>query len=949
MSRPRTASAWFAWSGAVAVVAALVAWAALPEGGRAQERAAPLEAEPAEAAQAAPARSPGRGRTSRRSGRGAARAGRARTAEEPAAPLAQVAPAAKAAPAAPGQGPARRVVTWRALSALDDAAVELPNAVNAYRALLKSGALFNRNPFAKHAPPRDRLDLYVTRLADVRKRSFDLRRTLYLPPPAKVTYRVTVPAGGRLAFGHARHGLQASVQVTVDDAPVWQGAPQLRWQDVDLDLAKFAGREVALTFASQGRGHVFLSDPRVVAGDTSGKPNVLVIMVDTMAAWSLGCYGQKMPVSPRMDRLCKEGVRFDNAIAQANWTRPSVTSMLSSWQPGKIGISYNQFFGLDIAPERTRFYQQQPALAPLALSQAGYTTGALVNNLFLQGYHRYGVDMGFDQVVDYRTHVEDTVDITDDAIRFLRQNKDNRFFLFLNYNAPHVHYVPPSQYAQEVRRMNPRLGEKTSAYLGEVRYSDAEVGRLLTALDRLGLRDDTLVVLTADHGEVHDPRHGYRVQKTGRSSLYGHAVTMYDEELRVPLVLRWPGKLPAGTSVKAQVRHLDFTPSMFEAAGLPPSPKHQGQSFLGLARGEAEAAERVSFSEGRMMRAVRAGGYKFVWRLPGYERIARGGRSDHVPEELYDLTADPREYRNLAGVPAQAERLARLRALGREYAENLAVPGVVAPATRTAAQTPAGQLKDSIAASASSGANGANAASGSSAAGSAGALVAPVPAAAAKARSAPRPMRFHLLVVGDGTPRHFEGRVRIRGGIRHFRLSEHEAMDAVWREKDGSVRFRLDVKDDRDALWLEPASANSEDALELELTMDGKKDVPLRVGPYGLPLVEGGRIAGAELALLDAREAPPVRPGHELGAFLWREPGSGGIAAAGSGRAGASAAGSAALPRAASGSAADEESSAAEADERPAGGGDANKEVEGMLRDWGYIQEGAKKKASGAR
>jgi arylsulfatase A-like enzyme len=756
---------------------------------------------------------------------------------------------------------ATRGVVWRALDALGGAEVKAPRAVPGYRALLGGRTMVSRNPYAAHPPPRDRLDLLVTRLADVKRRAFDQRHALYLPPPATVRFRVAVPEAAvlRLALGGhlARVRIEAEGQTLLD-----RRVPQRGWDSVDLDLAPFAGRTVSLAFAAAGTGHAFLADPHIVAARPEA-PSVLVILVDTLATWAVGCYGQRLPITPNFDRLCREGTTFDQAIANANWTRPSLVSMLSSWLPGKVGISYNQFFGLDIAPERARFYARRPDLLPLQLRRGGWRAAAIVNNLFLQGYHKYGVDLGFDRVLDYRRHVEDTVDITDAAIAFLERHRDERFFLLLNYNAPHVHYVPPARFAREVQGLaRGRLASRTTAYLGEVRYTDEEVGRLLGALERLRLGRRTLVVLTADHGEVHDPRHAYRVVRTGRWSRFGHAVSMYDEEVRVPLVLRWPGSVPAGKRVSAQVRLIDLAPTLLDALGLPASSKHQGRSFLNLVRGEPDAEERIAFIEGRMMRAVRMGGFKYFWRLPGYEAIARGGRVERVPEELYDLRRDPREHRNLAGDPAQGERLARLREVGRRIQETDAVPDALARAPGAAPASPA-----------------------------------------------PGTTRVHLRVVGDGTPRRFEGRLSAPGGVRRFRLFAHEAMDAVWREPDGTLRFRFEVARGPDALWAEVAAAGE---IRLDLTMDGRP-APLRVGPYGLPLLGAGRIAGEDLSLLDAPAPPPLRPGRERGAFLWRDPPA-----------------RTAAP----------ETPPAEADEGTRVGGAAEREVEGILRDWGYIQGG---------
>lgn len=773
---------------------------------------------------------------------------------------------------------AGRGIVWRALDHLDTAELQIPRALAGYSALARSRVLFNRNPFARHAPPRDRLDLYVTRVIDLGKRAFDLRHALYLPPPARAQYRVTVPQEAKLQLGLGATGGRVTIRVLVDGQPLWsRPAPLGGWRDEEVDLAAFAGREVTLGLVSEGQGHAFLADPALSGGQPK-VGNILLIFVDALATWAVGCYGQRLPVTPRIDELCRQGTRFDHAIVNGNWTRPSMTSVFASWLPGRVGISYNQFFGLDIAPERARFYARAPDMFALRLRRGGYRTAAIVNNLFMQGYHRYGVDVGFEQVTDFRRHVEDTVDISDAAIRFLERHRNDRFFLTLNYNAPHVLYVPPARYAAEVRRMGGRLSPKTAAYLGEVRYSDEEVGRLLRALDRLGLSRDTLVILTADHGEVHDPRHAYRVVRTGRFSCYGHAVSMYDEEVKVPFIVRQPGVVPAGHRIAPQVRLLDVGPTLLDYAGLPPSPRHQGKSFLNLLRGEAEAEERVAFIEGRMMRAVRAEGFKYFWRLPGFEAIARGGQVRKVPEELYDLARDPREHHNLAGDPAQAERLARLRALGKRIQEQEAVPEV-GPADLAA------------------------------------------PAAPALGPSRPSGSRLHLRFVGDGQKRRLEGRLVAPGGVRRFRLSQHEEMDAVWREPDGSLRFRLHVKGDEDQLWAEVAPGNE---VRLELSLDGRPGAPLRVGPFGLPLVDPGRIAGEELALLDAAAPPPTRPGREVGVFFWREPRPLGAAPAepvlGP------------VPAA--------------ADERPEEPTAADREVEGMLRDWGYIQGEKKSRTS---
>ncbi len=438
-----------------------------------------------------------------------------------------------------------------------------------------------------------------------------------------------------------------------------------------------------------------------IAGAAAGRPNVLLISVDTLRPDHLSAYGYPRPTSPFLESLAAGGVRFDSAFAQASWTLPSHMSLLTSTYPQTHGVE---------AEERS-LGAAIPTLAEM-LRDAGYDTAAFVSWIYLKA--GYGFGRGFERYqellppaarVDSSTrHSIKAGAFVDRVERWARERArppaegDRRrpYFLFLHLFDPHMSYEPPLElarlfapqladvdggsygylyrYIRGVHPAAPRISGRElevarALYDGEIRATDDALARLFRVLGDQGLLDRTMVVFTSDHGEELD-EHG---------SMEGHQWTLYDEVLRVPLVVVLPGGEHRGRRVPQIVQSIDVAPTILEVAGLAPAAAFEGRSLLPLlADGGGAGWRGFAFSQIRrfnLKTSLRTAEHKLIYtqqptRLgaagtpvhPGFEPYALrpGGGL-----ELYDLRRDPGEQTDLfrAGDPAAGELLERLRAL----------------------------------------------------------------------------------------------------------------------------------------------------------------------------------------------------------------------------------------------------------------------------------------------
>jgi arylsulfatase A-like enzyme/Flp pilus assembly protein TadD len=368
----------------------------------------------------------------------------------------------------------------------------------------------------------------------------------------------------------------------------------------------------------------------------AGSVNLLLVTLDTTRADRLGCYGDRRAETPTLDGLAREGVVFDQAVAVAPVTLPSHASILTGLYPPRHGCRDNSDFRL---PERETTLAEH-------LAAQGYATEAVVAAFVLSG--ALGLAQGFDgydepsaapragvaagAAVRFEGHLERGARaVTDAAIAALGRAGTKPFFLWVHYYDPHQPYAPPSPWAERFR---------DRPYEGEIAATDAELGRLVAELRRRGDLDRTLVVVTADHGE-----------SLGDHGEETHGVFLYDSALKVPLLLRLPGTIPAGARSGVVTSGVDIVPTVLDLMGLPPIEGAHGRSIAAAARGQEQPPGDPVYAEAIYPERVYGWAPTFCLRDASTKFI-------EAPEpEIYDLAADPGERRNLASSrPADVAR-----------------------------------------------------------------------------------------------------------------------------------------------------------------------------------------------------------------------------------------------------------------------------------------------------
>jgi choline-sulfatase len=401
-------------------------------------------------------------------------------------------------------------------------------------------------------------------------------------------------------------------------------------------------------------------------------PNILLVTLDTTRADHLGAYGYRAAQTPRLDRLAAEGVLFERAVAAAPITLPAHVSLLTGSYPFIHGVRNNGNFSLnDTIPTLTT-----------ALHDRGYRTAAFVSAFVLD--RRYGLARGFDEYDDH-VQLERRGDRTAGAARdwLDAHARDTApFFVWLHLYDAHDPYDPPSPF---------REAFSEHPYDGEIAFTDRALGSLLDRLDQLGRLPATLIAIVGDHGE-----------SLGEHGEDTHAVFVYESTLRVPMILAWPGQLPAGRRVPALVRSIDLAPTLLDLAGQPPLRGAQGRTLMPIVAGKA-AAPLSAYAESYFpllymnwapLRSIQDERWKFV---------------DAPEPELYDLAHDAAEQTNLAArEPARADALRRAletetggqpgamsdRTIDRETAAKLAALGYVGASGRGVSPAPGAALPD---------------------------------------------------------------------------------------------------------------------------------------------------------------------------------------------------------------------------------------------------------------
>jgi len=381
---------------------------------------------------------------------------------------------------------------------------------------------------------------------------------------------------------------------------------------------------------------------------------VILVSIDTLRADHLGCYGYPRPTSPVLDAIAAQGVLFEDVFSPSPWTLPAHGSLLTGLYPSRHGLKSHD----DYLPSR---------IATLAsvFSGQGYRTAAVVNSHNLSP--RYGLDRGFQEfryVEESVDRVEPSTEIVDQAIQWIRGAGENPFFLFVHSYDVHSDYrsradleaqfVAPYEGVVDgstpqlisTREGKLTLETKDAAHLVDlydagIRQMDEELGRLVSFLRDERRLEDTLLIITSDHGEEFLERGGVL-----------HGRTQFQEVVRVPLILRGPG-LPRGQRIVRTVSLVDVMPTVLALAGIGQLAPVDGVDLAPLWRRGGAIASRYLFGEADhnnlepdVTRAARRENFKLHFnRLTG-------------KYQLYDLALDPGEHADVApGHPGVADQM----------------------------------------------------------------------------------------------------------------------------------------------------------------------------------------------------------------------------------------------------------------------------------------------------
>ncbi len=525
--------------------------------------------------------------------------------------------------------------------------------------------------------PRRRIQYSRDRVWNKTRGVNEMRLSLFAPVPASFTFKVRVPVGGVLQVGTgvAANGPRDDVffEVLVSERGKneqrlhrvgVQRAQRHQWRDHRVDLGPFVGREVRLTLRTTGPkgASAFWSNPTIWRGGAAAPGrNIVFVLIDTLRADAVQCTGGRYPVTPTIDRLAATGAVFTQATALASWTRPSMVSMFTSEHVSRLS-RYLARASPFPKYHRRKLYRRWPRLLTRHLRRQGYWTEAIGNNFYLPGFTRIGFDRSYDRVTDIRNYLLDTPAVTRGALRFLRAHQNQPFFLYLHYDGPHLPYLAPKGYRVRGARAHGaphnRVFEK---YLAAARWVDDNLAAVFEELKRLSLDGQTVVVVTADHGEVFSSAHDH-VYRSNYRTRHKHGRSLYQEVLHVPLVITAPGVIPPRRRISDPMSQLDLAPTLLDLAGLPPMKGAMGRSLKTHLLAGTRLPPHPIISETREQMALRLGRWKYIYRYGGAKHYRdRGGRGPlrRIVDELYDLVVDPHETRNLAS--RHPERARRMR------------------------------------------------------------------------------------------------------------------------------------------------------------------------------------------------------------------------------------------------------------------------------------------------
>lgn len=435
----------------------------------------------------------------------------------------------------------------------------------------------------------------------------------------------------------------------------------------------------------------------------NARPNIVFIMTDDQASWGVGAYGNPDVVTPNLDRLAREGAIVRNAFVVTPVCSASRATFLTGWYSTQHGIpdylaASEEKAGFGLPAEATTW--------PQVLQRHGYATG-LIGKWHLgtqPQFHptKHGFDHFFGFIGGFNKPIDPTIEdrgelkqfkgpiadiLTDNALRFIDDHRAQPFALLLHYREPHLPYGPvPAEDTAPFKDREltvPRhpgvdveqVKQYTRAYYAAIHAVDRNVGRLLAHLDSLGLARDTIVVFTSDHGYMIG-HHGLHTKGNAWWLLEGIPANtkrpnLFEESIRVPLLVRWPAAIGPQTETTAPFSSIDTFATMLGLAGVPLSndTKQEGEDYSPLLRGEKIPWRDAMFGQYDLvsgglahMRMIRTDRWKLVRHYLSLEL-----------DELYDLQNDPHEQKNLYRVSSPELNSTRTALQERLYAWQRAI------------------------------------------------------------------------------------------------------------------------------------------------------------------------------------------------------------------------------------------------------------------------------------
>jgi len=494
--------------------------------------------------------------------------------------------------------------------------------------------------------------------------SDDTRDCLYLPAPSEIKFMFEIKKNAIFSFSFGiipgywyKESDGAIFEIYIKDKSnpntekIYEKDIDIsnnsnhKWFDYAIDLKEYEGQNVEITFRTNPKfdktfDYCAIANPIIYQGkkDYKTNKNVILISIDTLRADNVGAYGYSRNTTPFIDKFSKDSTTFKRCIAQSSWTLPSHMSMFTS----KISSEHGVWDSNVILDRHNITFTE-------ILHNEGYTTQGFVTHKFLAT--EYGFHKGFESYVYNQDEKADKV--SKKAIDWISKNKNKPFFLFLHYFDPHFDYKPPEPYNKRFdpdykgkilgslgylyKYSDPRnkippedLEHLKALYDGEILFADKGIGIFIRGLQKLEILDNTMIIITSDHGEEF---------KDHNSMLHG--MTLFEEQLLVPLIIHTPDCVPG--IIDTQVESIDIAPTILDFLDLMPLSSFQGQNLYSFLDGKEDSTgykKIPAFSESK-----RFGPYRVSATTPNekYFCIFAGAYND---VKFFDLKKDPRELEN---------------------------------------------------------------------------------------------------------------------------------------------------------------------------------------------------------------------------------------------------------------------------------------------------------------